>query len=76
MIASGADICMPAVYLVVMHCYSQGIVTPAGSATAAYLFGEKKWIPGNAMVKYGIVYLLINYILAFFIAFVLGSIVF
>jgi len=75
-IASGADICMPAVYLVVMHCYSQGIVTPAGSATAAYLFGEKKWIPGNAMVKYGIVYLLINYILAFFIAFVLGSIVF
>ena len=75
-ISSGADICMPAVYLVVMHCYSQGIMTPAGSATAAYLFGEKKWIPGNAMVKYGAIYLIINYVLAFFISFVLGSVVF
>ena len=51
-------------------------MTPAGSATAAYLFGEKKWIPGNAMVKYGAIYLIINYVLAFFISFVLGSVVF
>ena len=72
----GGDINMPAVLFSILMIGSLGIITPPASTLTAYLYGEKKWLPGNCVMTYGILYSLINWVVVMVLGYGLGSILF
>lgn len=72
-VSTGADINMLALMLCVLMTGSIGLATPPASSTTAYLAGEKEWVPGNNVTKYGIIFCIFNMILVYFVCYVVGS---
>lgn len=75
-ISTGADINMLAVMLCVLMTGAIGLATPPASSTTAYLAGEKEWVPGNSVVKYGVIFCVFNMIIVYVFGFGLGSLLF
>lgn len=73
-ISTGADINMLAVMLCVLMTGAIGLATPPASSTTAYLAGEKEWVPGNSVMKYGVIFCVFNMIIVY--VFGLGSLLF
>ena len=75
-ISTGADINMLAVMLCVLMTGAIGLATPPASSTTAYLAGEKEWVPGNSVMKYGVIFCVFNMIIVYVFGFGLGSLLF
>lgn len=75
-ISTGANIQMLAVMLCVLMTGAIGLATPPASSTTAYMAGEKEWVPGNSVFKYGVIFCIFNMIIVFVFGFGLGSILF
>ena len=75
-ISTGADINMLAVMLCVLMTGAIGLATPPASSTTAYLAGEKEWVPGNSVMKYGVIFCVFNMIIVYVFGFRLGSLLF
>ena len=75
-ISTGADINMLAVMLCVLMTGAIGLATPPASSTTAYLAGEKEWVPGNSVMKYGAIFCVFNMIIVYVFGFGLGSLLF
>lgn len=75
-ISTGADINMLAVMLCVLMTGAIGLATPPASSTTAYLAGEKEWVPGNSVMKYGVIFCAFNMIIVYVFGFGLGSLLF
>lgn len=75
-ISTGADINMLAVMLCVLMTGAIGLATPPASSTTAYLAGEKEWVPGNNVMKYGVIFCVFNMIIVYVFGFGLGSLLF
>lgn len=75
-ISTGADINMLAAMLCVLMTGAIGLATPPASSTTAYLAGEKEWVPGNSVMKYGVIFCVFNMIIVYVFGFGLGSLLF
>lgn len=75
-ISTGADINMLTVMLCVLMTGAIGLATPPASSTTAYLAGEKEWVPGNSVMKYGVIFCVFNMIIVYVFGFGLGSLLF
>lgn len=75
-ISTGADSNMLAVMLCVLMTGAIGLATPPASSTTAYLAGEKEWVPGNSVMKYGVIFCVFNMIIVYVFGFGLGSLLF
>ena len=75
-ISTGADINMLAVMLCVLMTGAIGLATPPASSTTSYLAGEKEWVPGNSVMKYGVIFCVFNMIIVYVFGFGLGSLLF
>lgn len=69
------DIQIQAIMLCVLMTGAIGLATPPASSTTAYMAGEKEWIPGNNVMKYGCIFCFFNIIIVYVFGFLLGSVI-
>ncbi len=75
--STGANVSMEALMLCVLMTGAVGLVTPPASSISAYMYGEKEWLPGNCVFKYGLLFCLVfNVIIVYVFGFGLGSLLF
>lgn len=75
--STGANIQMEALMLCVLMTGATGLITPPASSISAYMYGEKEWLPGNCVFKYGALFCCVfNLIIIYIFGFGLGSLLF